>query len=177
MRNFIFATALCTAMSAALVASADQPRHRWVGFQTDVGAPDGATLGLVVRPYFDWVRLTGSGTYNGVAPGYRVGLTLDPMPWAAGLTLTAEHGQAFDGTVPVSTHPTVGYDYNNLHLGLEFGQRDVWRFFIHGGPTYISGHVGGFQALVKPSDNSITLGDRTFSGWVPSAKLGFTYYF
>lgn len=163
-----------------------KPRHRWVGLQFDVGAPDGAAAGLVLRPIpderYDWFRLVGSVTYNGlehVPPGVRGGLTFDPLRSPVAPTLTGEVGHAFAGTIyGVNGSPTVSYDYVNVHLGLEFGNRNVWRFFLRGGVSWINLQTGNFQGALNLSDSTIVVGNPTFNGFVaPTGKLGFDVYF
>lgn len=158
--------------------SQSQPRHRWLGMQVDVGAPDGAALGLVVRPKFDWLRLEAAGTYNGLAPGGRLGLTLDPVSFGIAPTLTAEAGFAGQGAIPNHADlPMVGYDYANFHLGLEFGSRSSWRFFFHGGPSFLHVSTSNFQNAVSLG-NGITLANPTTDAWViPTFKLGLSLYF
>lgn len=177
----IFACLLMLTASSSARAddSSAQPRHRWVGMQFDVGAPDGAALGVVVRPYVNWLRLNLSGTYNGVAPGIRGGATLDPIKFPVAPTLTFEGGHAWEGSVPgTSNLPQFGYDYANLHLGLEFGNRDTWRFFLQGGPSWLHVQTSGFQQVVGSSDPGLKIGDPTANVTVlPTAKLGFALYF
>lgn len=162
----------------ALTQVVPQPRFRYVGLSFDIGAPDGAALGVVVRPHLNWLRLDLAGTYNGLAPGLRGGLTLDPIKFPMVPTLTLEGGGTWPGKVPgVSNSPEVSYDYVNLHLGIEFGNRDTWRFYLRGGWSYINAQVSDFQnAITLPS--GVSIGNPTLSGWVaPSAKLGFAIYF
>jgi hypothetical protein len=154
-------------------------RHRWVGMQFDVGAPDGVALGVVVRPYVNWARLNLSGTYNVLAPGIRGGITLDPIKFPVAPTLTFEGGRSFNGDLPGKHNlPEVGYDYMNLHLGLEFGNRDHWRFFLQGGPSWLHVTTGNFQSVVGSSDASLVIGNPTANvAILPTAKLGFAYFF
>jgi len=167
--------------SSALAADKTEPRHRWVGMQMDVGVPDGAALGLVLRPIpfhkYDWLHVGVSGTYNVLAPGIRVGATFDPIKFPVAPTLTAEYGHAFEGKVPgVDKSPGVSYDYTNLHLGLEFGNRDTFRFFLRGGVSYLNVNTSGFQETMSNKD--VAIGNPSFTARVaPTAKLGFSLYF
>jgi hypothetical protein len=168
------------ATSAQVVVVQPQERHRWVGMQFDVGAPDGVALGVVVRPYVNWARLNLSGTYNAIAPGIRGGLTLDPIKFPVAPTLTFEGGHAWQGDIPGqgSKLPQVGYDYMNLHLGLEFGNRDHWRFFLQGGPSWLHITTNNFQSVVGSSDPNLLIGNPTANvSVIPTAKLGFALYF
>ncbi len=170
-------------LTSALVASsalADEPkpRFKYVGMQLDLGVPDGAALGVVVRPKLNWLRLNVSGTYNVLAPGIRGGLTLDPIKFPIAPTFTLEGGHAFEGKLPGVEMPGISYDYLNIHGGLEFGSRDSFRFFIHGGPTYMGVHTSNFADSVGNTDKSITISDPTVSiRLIPTAKLGFALLF
>lgn len=180
MRKTVFGALLACMVLATVSAEAgdeSSPRFRYVGMNFDVGAPDGAALGVVVRPHLNWLRLNLAGSYNGLAPGVRGGLTLDPINFPVAPTATFEYGHFWDGTVPgVHQSPEVGYDYANLHVGLEFGKRDVWRFYLRGGATWIDAHAGGFQSTIN-LPNGVSVGDPTIQGWLPSGKLGFAIYF
>jgi hypothetical protein len=172
-----------SANSSPTVATADHPtsvavpRHRTFGMTMDIGVPDGAGLGLVVRPYLDWLRLAASVTHNGMAPGVRGGLTLDPIKFPLAPTLTVEGGHYWEGSLPiVKDSPAIGYNYANFHLGLEVGNRDTFRFFMRGGASWIDVSTAHFQNT--PGGSGSTLGNPSYSGWLaPSAKLGFAAYF
>jgi hypothetical protein len=183
------------AMMPAAPASADKapaagpPRHRTFGMTMDVGVPDGAALGLVVRPHFDWLRIAGAVTHNGIAPGVRVGVTLDPIAFPIAPTLTFEAGHYWEGKLPmIQDSPTLGYNYANIHLGLEIGNRATFRFFLRGGVSYLdvnasninmgSGSSGTVAANGSNAMSGSGIGNPSFSGWVaPSGKLGFSLYF
>lgn len=184
MKYGILSSVFAACIAISIGASAQQePRHRFVGIQADTGIPDGAALGLVLRPIpvesVDWFRLGVSGTYNGLAPGVRAGITFDPFRSPVAPTLTGEVGHAFSGTVPHATgSPTVQYDYANIHLGLEFGNRNVWRFFLRGGVSWMNVNTSNFQGALNLSDSSLMIGNPQFSGLIaPTGKLGFDYYF
>lgn len=148
-------------------------RHKTFGMSMDIGVPDGAGLALVVRPKFDWLRLGGAFTYNGMAPGARVGVTLDPVSFPLAPTLTVEGGHYWAGTVPgVQGSPVVGYDYANLHFGLEVGSRANFRFFLRGGASWLA------LSATHLSSGGSGIGDPSFTGWLaPTGKLGFAAFF
>ena len=150
--------------------------HRTLGFSMDFGVPDGAALGMVVRPAFNWLRLEAAATFNGAAPGARLGLTLDPVPWVLAPTLTAEGGHTWDGPVPgMQNSPSVGYDYANFHFGLEFGHRESLRFFLRGGASWVDVHTANFH---EGAGSGVVAQNPSFIGWVaPTAKLGFAQFF
>jgi len=160
--------------------------HRTFGVTMDLGVPDGAAVGVAVRPRFDWLRLGASATYNGMAPGVRVGVTLDPFARRMAPTVTVEGGHAWDGSLAfVKGSPTVGYDYANLHVGVEVGHRETFRLFLRGGVSWVDVHTADFRttsagagAGTGTGGAEVAVRDPSFNGWVaPSAKLGFSTFF
>lgn len=152
-------------------------RHRTVGMVMDVGVPDGAAIGLSLRPFVEWLRVTAAGTYNGMAPGARIGMTLDPIAFPIAPTFTVEGGHCWAGMVPmISDSVAVGYSYMNLHMGLEIGSQSSFRFFLRGGVSWLDVSSTGTQRADGSGTASVS--DPSFSGWVaPSGKLGFTTHF
>jgi len=130
------------------------------GLMADVGVPDGLIGSLAIRP-FSWVRVSGGGGTNGISRGWRTGITL--LPFAAGPSASFEYGRyqngdanplakkviggGFDGSPLLER---VGYQYMNIHLGLDFGSRRAV-FFIHGGLTVIRGHIHNVDAAISES--------------------------
>jgi hypothetical protein len=143
----------------------------------DVGVPDGAALGLVVRPRYDWLRIGAAVTHNGMAPGARLGVTFDPIVFPMAPTFTVEGGHYWEGTLPmVKNSPAIGYNYANFHLGLEAGSRAAFRFFLRGGVSWVDVRTAHFQGAAGTSGSGI--GDPSYSGWLaPSGKLGFSLCF
>ncbi|MDP9036191.1 MAG: hypothetical protein M3O50_15430 [Myxococcota bacterium] len=143
----------------------------------DLGVPDGAALGLVVRPHFEWLRLGAAVTHNGMAAGGRLGVTLDPISFPIAPTFTAEGGHYWEGRLPlVGNSPSIGYNYANLHLGMEVGNRATFRFFLRGGVSWVDVSTAHFQNVTGGARSGI--GDPSYSGWLaPSGKLGFSVYF
>jgi hypothetical protein len=165
---------------------ASASHHRTFGMSMDVGVPDGAALGLVVRPHFDWLRIGAALTHNGIAPGLRLGVTVDPIAFPIAPTFTVEGGHYWQGTVPFVQNATdVGYNYANFHVGLEIGNRSTFRFFIRGGASWLDVNTNNFQSSNAPSGmtganggSTSGVGNPTFNGWLaPSGKLGFSLYF
>jgi len=159
------------------VRAPSSQRHRTFGLEMDVGVPDGAALGFSVRPWIDWCRIVAAGSYNGMAPGVRGGLTLDPIAFPIAPTLTVEGGHFWAGSVPATKDSlALGYNYMNFHLGLEIGSRDTFRFFLRGGVSWVDITSGNYQTA--EGTGTATLSNPSYSGWVaPSGKLGFTTYF
>ena len=130
------------------------------GVMADVGVPDGLIGSLAIRPW-KWVRLCGGGGTNSISSGWRAGITL--LPFAAGPSASFEYGGYQDGNAnPLAKKiigggfdgspllQRIGYQYMNVHLGLDFGSRRVV-FFIHGGLTVIRGHIHNVDAAIRES--------------------------
>jgi hypothetical protein len=168
-----------TDSSADHVAPVEPPRHKTFGVDADVGVPDGAALGLVVRPKVEWLRLGAALTHNTLAPGVRLGATLDPINFPIAPTFTVEGGHYWEGNLPfVKDSPAVSYNYANFHLGLEIGSRASFRFFLRGGVSWLDVSTAHFQDSTASGSATSAIGDPTFHGWIaPSGKLGFSLYF
>jgi len=64
----------------------------------------------------------------------------------------------------------------NVHLGMELGKRDSWRFFFHGGGSFLNMNVKDFQKLTDSKDVSVA--DPKVKIWLaPTAKFGLIIYF
>jgi hypothetical protein len=180
----VFATAplllaLCAPSSAEAAEVA--PRYRWLGLQADVGVPDGAGIGVAVRPGITWARLEASYTYSVVASGVRGGVTLDPFDAIIAPTITVEGGETFNGELPgswvgLSNNPRLNYEYVNVHLGLELGRRDSWRIFIRGGATRVHAEAADLRAA---NGTTTTTVDRleANANVLGTAKIGFMVLF
>jgi hypothetical protein len=159
------------------------PKVKHFGALLDVGVPDGAALGLVVRPVpgpkFYWLKLNVAGTYNGLAPGLRGGIQLDPIKFPIRLTLNADVGHSFagnPGSFVGKTLPDISYTYANLHGGLEMGGWNGFTFFLHAGPTWMNVQTGNFNSVIN--DPHVTFSDPHANATiVPTVKLGFTWLF
>ena len=162
-----------------------QTRNRIVGVSLDIGVPDGASIGVTLSPTLCWVKGTLSLTTNAATLGYRLGVTLDPVKWALGPSLTFEYGNysMFNISSMVGTDiPSISYDYINLHGGLEIGNPKVFRFFIHAGPSWINVRSYGLQDFVvnknkENKDVSISkLSDiKGLLVVLPTIKFGFCW--
>ncbi len=166
---------------------------RTFGASFDVGVPDGIMMGFAARPW-SWVRAQAAVGTNGISPGIRGGVALR-LPTQISPSLTLEAGQYFEGNanglaskVVGSSYQSspmadkIGYQFANLHLGVEFGnERSI--LFVHGGMSYLHAqlhHVNdALQGNNGPSDTSTVIavnGDPRITAWVPSIKLGFLLY-
>jgi hypothetical protein len=159
-------------------ASSAAPHARVkVGMGLDIGVPDGAALAVLVRPGLDWLSLAGSVTYNGMAPGLRLGATVAPFAAIVSPTFTIEGGHAWQGTVPgLSGSPALGYTYANFHLGIDVGSRNGLRFFLRGGVSYLDMSASNWSPSSSTAD--IGIASPSYSGWLaPSGKLGVSTFF
>jgi hypothetical protein len=162
-----------------------------IGLMTDAGIPDGLTGALVYRPA-RWLRLHGGGSYNMISGGVRAGATL--IPFGFGPSLSVEGGHYFEGNAnglvarfagsgysSNAVLERVGYDYANLHLGLDFGVRRA-TFYIHGGMSYLRTTVHHVNDVIQSSSdaNSSTQvsvnQDPVIRAFTPSIKLGLIVY-
>jgi hypothetical protein len=173
------------------------PKPRLLGVTTDVGLPDGANLGLVLRPT-SWIRLNAVGGTNSASLGFRGGLTAIPhWFWHIGPSVTIEAGYCRVGDVNVVLRSffqvpawmkdyvqQAGYTYYNAHVGLEFGRRNITGF-IHAGGSYIDGTVRTprpvfiTSAATSSTDTPhLILGqDAKVRAYTISAKVGLIVYF
>ncbi|MEO8700836.1 MAG: hypothetical protein ABI867_12375 [Kofleriaceae bacterium] len=169
-------------VSCALAApAAADPRF---GVMADVGVPDGANAAVVVRP-IRAVRIHAGMSHNYVSKGVRGGVTLAPFGSAVQPILAFDYGHYFDGDAnPLARMimgdssyqnealDKVGYDYANLHAGLEFG-RKWFTFYLHAGMSRVTGDLHGLSS----QSASVTFSqDPKLTMWTPSARLGFVFY-
>lgn len=160
-----------------VVPVVEAPRHHWGGLDFSVGVPSGFQVGLVVRPYVNWVRLEVGVGSDLIRPGVFGAITLDPFPWAFGLTATAEAGYYWSGQVPfiTSNPPDVGYSYASLMPGLEFGPRNSVRFYLRGGFTWMHADVSDIDI---GSNKGATIGNPSANFVAfPAVKLGLSVFF
>lgn len=165
-----------TLTSSASVLADDKVKH--LGATLDCGIPDGAGLGLIVKPYWYWLGVSGAATFNGFAPGVRGGIKFDPVRFAIRPTINIEAGHSFNAdlsNIAKGDFPKVNYSYANFHLGAEFGSNNGFSFFVHGGPSIINIQTENFQ---KSVDSNLTVSNPKANLWaVPTAKLGFVWMF
>lgn len=151
--------------------------NSFVGVSADVGVPDGLGVGFVLRPV-PWLRANYHFTHNSAAPGYRVGATLDPINFPVAPTLTAEYGASVPGQiVGLDKSPFVWYDYTNLHLGLEFGKRDYFRFYLRGGISFFDAKTKALSAVIDQKEVTL-ISDPSVRGlFFPTTKFGMVFFF
>jgi hypothetical protein len=181
MQRFSVGVVMGVLAVASAPASADVPRF---GVMADVGVPDGANASIVVRPIRS-VRFAGGMSHNYVSKGVRGGITFAPFGSAVQPILAFDYGHYFEGDAnPLARMITgdatfqndalsdVGYDYANLHAGLEFG-RKWFTFYLHAGMSRVTGDL---RNLSTQSDSITFSQDPNVTMWTPSARLGFVFY-
>ncbi len=174
-----------------------RPKPHLLGVTTDVGLPDGANLGLVLRPT-SWIRLNAAGGTNSASLGFRGGVTAIPQWfWQIGPSFTLEAGYCRVGNVNGLLRSffqvpswmkdyaqQAGYTYYNAHLGLEFGRRNITGF-IHAGGSYIDGTVRAPNPVLITSVGTSSTDvphlifgqDAKVQAYTLSAKVGLIVYF
>ena len=170
----------------------------------DAGVPDGIVASLVVRPLRQ-IKLHGGVGYNLVAPGVRFGASLAPVRWWLTPSLNVEAGRYFvgdanglasmfeseesadggdggDGDNPILRE--LGYDYANIHLGIEIGSTR-FSYYLQAGFSAIRGEIRNLdEALTNDDDDAMDGGRRVevrenaiVELWMPSARMGFVLFF
>jgi hypothetical protein len=179
MRKFIIIASLLTFLFAAPSVFADSPppkKHKWVGIGADLGVPDGGAIGVVVSPYYYWLKVTLSYTNNYFASGARAGVTLDPIKFIIAPTFTTEYGFSakFNASDTFKSElPGISYEYINFQPGVEFGSPNGFRFFLRAGVTSAWVRAYNFTEVVENS--TLTMHDPKAHLWIaPTFKLGFT---
>ena len=181
--------------TAGTQASAD--KDRWyslyrgkkLGLQLDAGAPDGAGLLVLFRP-FRWLRVNGGLAYNYLGVGVRGGFSLVPVHWEVTPTLNFDLGHYFSGGLTKFVTPAnegeralysdAADDYWSAQVGLEFGSQDGFAFYLRGGITHLSATTSA-QNLTRylnaaASSQYIARRDLDFTALLPSVRLGILIY-
>ena len=190
-RRISLAFVLATSSLAAVAARAHAAPGN-LGVMVDAGVPDGLTGSVVYRP----LRLVnvhaGLGT-NLIGVGLRAGATLYVLPTAVAPTLNVEAGHYFAGDANATANrlgltddsdsPLLrefGYDYANLHVGVDVG-RDRMSFYFHAGFSFLRGTLHNLDEVVAEDANedlTVRIGeDATISIVTPSARIGFLFFF
>lgn len=162
---------------------------RHLGFQLDAGAPEGAGLSVLFRPWW-WVRFNGGVAYNYIGVGMRGGVSFVPWHWAVTPSLNLDVGHYFSGDASkFVSNPTpaeqalykqAAYDFASAQLGLEFGSQRGFSFYLRGGLVYLAASASGASVTALASDRigdwSMTLGEGKLRAVLPCASLGFIFY-
>jgi hypothetical protein len=184
VRRFAITVSLAVSSLATAAATA-QASPGNLGVMFDAGVPDGLTGSVVYRPLRPVNVHAGLGT-NLISLGVRAGASVYLMPTAIAPSLSGEIGHYFAGDATAivgSDSPIlreVGYDYANLHAGLEVG-RERMSFYVHAGFSALRGKLNNIDEVVEEeASDTLTIrvgDDATASLVAPSARIGFLYFF
>ncbi len=181
-------------MAAAQAIRPSRPGRHYLGLGTDVGVPDGLTLGLVLSPV-DWLRINAALGITSLSEPellglYRGGLAFVPLGWGPSFSFEVGRRSVAPTTsvirtffsVPAWVNPYVqelGYTYLNAHLGFDYVVGG-FTLYLHGGATYLIGTVRAPKAVVVDSKTNTSLSftqDGEFRAFTLSAKAGIVYLF
>ena len=186
---------LAAAASVAMGATAAASPAK-LGVMVDAGVPDGFNGSLIYRPLRPIDLHAGIGT-NLISMGVRAGASLYLLPTRVSPSLNAEAGHYFAGDANAaaarlglgsgSDEPLLrdfGYDYANLHLGLDLG-RDHFSFYLHAGWSIVRGTLHHLDEAVQDEANgdsdqelTVEVGEgATVTVVAPSARIGFRFFF
>jgi hypothetical protein len=140
----------------------------------------------VARPW-SWLRVQAGVGSNSISHGWRTGVAL--LPFGMGPALVAEYGRYQEGNAnalagkllgsrPSPLLERIGYDYVNLHLGLNLGYRRVV-FFVQGGVSFVRGRIHNLDQVVRDATASTEVavhGEPTIKATAISGKLGLIAY-
>jgi len=166
-----------------------RPPRRY-GAMLDLGVPDGIMTSFVFRP-LPQARVHAGLGYNGVSPGLRLGGEYLPFGWGPSLGLAYGHyfegdanglvgslaGKADDAEELLKS---VGYDYVNLRVGMEFGG-ERFTFFTRAGISWLHMTIHHFDSLLDPpggggvanGTTTITITeDPVLNAFTPTLNLG-----
>jgi hypothetical protein len=163
-----------------------------LGVMVDAGVPDGLTGSVVYRPLHLLNVHAGIGT-NLIGVGLRAGASVYLLPTWIAPSINVEAGHYFAGDANAtmqrlgvtsdSDNPLlreVGYDYANLHMGVELG-RDRMSFYLHAGFSALRVTVHNLdEAVAEDANEDLTFRvgeDPTATVVAPSARIGFLYFF
>jgi hypothetical protein len=181
---------------APLPAAATAKARPWrtlplIGLHLGVGFPDLVNANLLVRPV-NWVRLYAGPSWGYVSWGMQGGIVLSPINWYVTPTLSFQAGKLFginasrfvkDETKDGETTrfkpllQRIDYHYYAGDLGLELGSPRGFNFFLRFGLSFVVVKANGTGTVSKTDGSLVMLTNPKVSAWLPSAKLGFQYWF
>lgn len=162
-----------------------------LGFNLSLGFPDLVNANLLVRPV-NWVRLSAGPSWGYLSWGLQGGIVLSPINWYVTPTLSFQAGKLFrtnasrfvnDETKDGETTrlkpllERVDYHYYAGDLGLELGSPRGFNFFLRFGLSFVVIKANGAGSVSKNDGSLVVISNPKISAWLPSAKLGFQYWF
>jgi hypothetical protein len=163
-----------------------RPTPRW-GLALGAGFPDFATASLVFRP-LQRVRLHAGPAWNGFGWGVQGGVTFVPWSFAVSPLLSFQAGRFFgsdlsflakgeDGAGMKPLLEDMVYSYAAADVGLELGSQRGLSFTLRLGLSYVSVATHGTASHTSDGGTVVALTNPSLNATLPSAKLGFQYWF
>jgi hypothetical protein len=159
-----------------------------LGILGAVGVPDGVVASAVYRPV-EMLRLSAGGTWNYFGFGVQGGVGCKPLQWPIAPTVDLDVGHYFDADMrwvadqgagfPPELKPLlekVGYNYANLHVGIEIGSSRSLVLFARAGLSYFWTTIRGVQTLTDSSGATVRVEDPRLRATLPSVKLGILFF-
>lgn len=160
-----------------------------LGLAIGGGFPDLANLNLLFRPV-RWLRLYGGPSWSSVSWGAQAGLLVAPWNGPVTPTLSLQAGTLFgtsltrfvkgDSRDLEDVRPLladVDYRYLAGDLGVELGSPRGLSFYLRLGLSIVAIRANGRATHTADDGTRVTLRDPSVTAWLPSAKLGFQYWF
>ncbi len=178
------------AEAKAVLAQHRRPRAAlpMVGLALGGGFPDLATVSLLVRP-IPSIRFVGGPTWGYIGWGLHGGVVFVPGNWGVTPTFSLEAGKLFrsDATRFVKEDENavwlrpllraVDYQYVAADVGLELGSPRGFAFTLRVGLSWVTVKANGLATIESDDGTRLTLTDLTIRATLPSAKVGFQYWF
>ena len=176
MKKSIGLFAVIACLVVPVTASADPIK---IGMGMDLGVPDGLGIGVTAQPWTHYLRLGVSFQDNYISPGMRGSVSFTPIKFPVFPELEIAGGWFARETIPFSlgsvSNLNLQYSYADFLFGIGFGNRDKAMFLLSGGASYIDANIGNIGQSVHLSNALFS--NPTFTGWIPSGKLGFVAFF
>lgn len=160
-----------------------------IGFSLGAGFPDLVNANLLVRP-LNWIRLYGGPAWSYVSWGMQGGVVLSPINWYVTPTLSFQAGRLFrtdasrflkdDDPDQRDMKPLLkklDYHYYAGDFGLELGSPRGFNFFLRFGLSFAVIKANGTGGKTNDDGSRVSISNPKVSAWLPSAKLGFQYWF
>ena len=177
---------LMAALAAPLPAFATEEPDPIFGLGLTVGVPDGAVLSFTYSPWH-WIMADAGFAYT-LAPGFVVGIEIQPIDFVISPTLRGEYGYYFAGDtanqikrwagVPEAQWPLIGdasYDWFSGLVGIAVGSRPGFTFRLEGGVALLQLNVKGGGGTVNGIQ--VTTADWKFQSLMPTGRISFLYFF
>lgn len=174
------------AKASTAARSLRPPLPRW-GLSLGAGFPDFATASLVFRPLTP-VRVHAGPSWNSFGWGLQGGVTVVPWSFVLAPLASVEAGRFFGSDVSflakgkdgAGTKPLlrdVVYSYAAADVGVEIGSQRRFCFTFKVGLSYVSVAAHGTATRTTDGGTVVQISNPALNATLPSAKLGFQYWF